>query len=115
MITVEFSEEDRVRMDRLSEALEGASGVADSKAPADKKSGGKKAAAKKADGLGVDEVRKRLKALANIDGSKVAIKILKDHGAASIGELDEDKYADIIAAVDKIESARDEEGEGALD
>lgn len=61
------------------------------------------AAAKKAEEdagpkLTLEEVRAKLKEYAAIEGKDAAIKILKDHGAASISELDEAKYADVVAA-----------------
>lgn len=88
--------------------------AAEDKKPAAKKAADKKPAAKKAeekpaddDGLGDDDapsgpsredVRAKLKEYAALEGKDAAIAILKDNGAASIGELDEDKFQDVIDA-----------------
>ncbi len=57
----------------------------------------KKAAKKAAKGPSIEKVRSTLKEYAAIEGKTAAIAILNDIGdAASIGELDEDKYQDII-------------------
>ncbi|ADK73447.1 membrane spanning protein TolA [Roseobacter phage RDJL Phi 1] len=45
-----------------------------------------------------EDVKNALKDYAALEGKDAAITILKDHGAASITELAEDKYADVIAA-----------------
>ena len=45
-----------------------------------------------------EDVKAKLKDYAALEGKEAAIGILKDHGAASITELAEDKYADVIAA-----------------
>ena len=45
-----------------------------------------------------DDVRAKLKEHAALEGKDAAIQILKDHDAASITELAEDKFADVIAA-----------------
>jgi hypothetical protein len=77
--------------------------------PADKKADKKadKPAAKKEepaeepaapDGPSRDEVRAKLKEYAALEGKEAAIQILKDNGAASIGELDEAKFADVMKA-----------------
>ena len=64
---------------------------------------GKNASKKKDEPSGPtrEDVRAKLKAFAAIDGKEAAIKILNDHGAASISELDEDKFAEVIEACDK--------------
>lgn len=49
-------------------------------------------------GITRDEVRGKLKEYAALEGKEAAIAILKDHGAASIGELDESKFAAVIEA-----------------
>ena len=62
--------------------------------PAKKKAAKKKAAKK---GPTVEEVRKTLKDYAAIEGKDAAIEILNETGgAASVGELDEDKYQAVI-------------------
>lgn len=45
-----------------------------------------------------DDVRAKLKEHAALEGKDAAIQILKDNGAASITELAEDKFADVMAA-----------------
>ncbi|AKQ75830.1 membrane spanning protein TolA [Roseobacter phage RDJL Phi 2] len=45
-----------------------------------------------------EDVKAALKDYAALEGKDAAITILKDHGAASITELAEEKYADVIAA-----------------
>lgn len=45
-----------------------------------------------------DDVRAKLKEHAALEGKEAAIQILKDNGAASITELAEDKFADVIEA-----------------
>ncbi len=84
------------------------------KKAAAKKVAAKKAAAKKADAekaetdaeesteddLSVEDVRKALKAYSALEGKPAAIKILTDHGAASIGELDAVEYASVITATE---------------
>lgn len=45
-----------------------------------------------------DDVRTALKEYAALEGKDAAIQILKDNGAASIGELDEDKFQTAIDA-----------------
>lgn len=45
-----------------------------------------------------DDVRAKLKEYAALEGKDGAIQILKDNGAASITELAEDKFADVIEA-----------------
>lgn len=52
------------------------------------------------DGPTLEEVRKALKEYAAIEGKEAAIQILKDHGASSMSELDEEHYADVVAACD---------------
>lgn len=44
------------------------------------------------------EVRTALKEYAALEGKEAAIQILKDNGAASIGELDEDSFGAVIDA-----------------
>jgi len=58
------------------------------------------AEAEETDGPGVtrDQVRDALKSYAAIEGKDAAIAILKDHGASSLGELDEAKFADVFEA-----------------
>ncbi len=62
----------------------------------------KKAAEAEAEdeGSGVtrDDVRAKLKEYAALEGKDAAIGILKDNGAASIGELDEASFDAVIAA-----------------
>ncbi len=53
---------------------------------------------KESSGPSRDDVRKALKEYAALEGKTAAIQILTDNGAASIGELDEANYADIIEA-----------------
>ncbi|MEE8609028.1 MAG: hypothetical protein V3S55_15595 [Nitrospiraceae bacterium] len=64
------------------------------------------------DGPTRDDVREALKGLAALDDKKTAIAILKDHDASSIAELDEDQFADVIAAVaaktEEVEAGGDE-------
>ena len=104
----------------LNEAIEtlqklGGSAPAATKAtkPAAKKTAAKKAAPKEEpaaepeaeetsdpDGPTLDEVRAKLKEYAALEGKENAIQILKDNGASSIGELDESKYAAVIAAAE---------------
>ncbi len=45
-----------------------------------------------------DQVRQALKDHAALEGKDAAIQILKDNGAASIGELAEDKFEDVMTA-----------------
>lgn len=45
-----------------------------------------------------DEVRKILKEYAKIEGKDAAIKIINDHGAESIAEIDADKYQSVVDA-----------------
>ncbi len=45
-----------------------------------------------------DEVRAKLKEYAALEGKEAAIKILKDHGAASIGELDKAQFDAVVKA-----------------
>jgi len=45
-----------------------------------------------------DDVRAALKEHAALEGKDAAIQILKDHGAASITELSEDKFDEVVAA-----------------
>lgn len=45
-----------------------------------------------------DDVRAKLKEYAALEGKEAAIQILKDNGAASIGELDEAKFASVMEA-----------------
>ena len=84
------------------EAAKKADAAAKRKAKADaKKKADAEAAAEEAepDGPSRDDVRNKLKEYAALEGKEAAIGILKNTGgAASIGELDEDKFADVIAA-----------------
>lgn len=62
-----------------------------------------------ADALGLDDeptytiedVRAKLKAYSAVSDKTSAVAILKDNGAASIGELDPSKYATVIATADE--------------
>ncbi len=49
-------------------------------------------------GLSREDVRMALKEYAALEGKPAAIQILKDAGANSVGELAEDKFADVVAA-----------------
>lgn len=46
----------------------------------------------------IEQVRTALKAYRDVEGKDAAIKILKDHGASSMGDLKSDKYAEVLAA-----------------
>ena len=100
-IKVSIDPEDRGRIDALIVALGGKKG----KAPAAKKAPGKKAAEaeKPAEddapaGPERADVRAKLKEHAALEGKEAAIKILNDHGASSITELEESEFAAVIAA-----------------
>lgn len=54
----------------------------------------------KGDGPDLKTVREALKGYAAIEGREAAIAILTKHGSATIGELAEDKYADVLKAVE---------------
>ena len=56
-------------------------------------------AAPAAPAVSVDQVRAALKDHAKVYGRDAAIKILADHGADSIAKLKEDKYADVLKAL----------------
>ncbi len=109
--TIEFSDEAMAALMDLTTAinsLASASGVGegveltetdDEPAPKAKKAAAKKAAKKAAakEGPSIEEVRKTLKDYAAIEGKAAAIEILNETGgAASVGELEEDKYQDVI-------------------
>lgn len=113
-VNVSIDPEDRDRIDALIAAL----GDKKGKAPAKKAAAKKPAAEKPAASEHVDgtedkpaaddapegptrgEVRTKLKEHAALEGKEAAIKILNDHGAASITELDESEFAAVIAACD---------------
>lgn len=103
-IKVALEDEDRDRIDALVKAV-GATAKA-AAAPAAAKANGKaedppaetKAEEPASDGPSRDDVRAALKDFSAIEGKPAAVKILKEHGAASISELAEDKFASVIAA-----------------
>ena len=109
-IEIEFSDEAKAAMRDLTVALNGlaaATGAAgpDLEEPEPKTKRAAKKAAKK--GPSVEEVRKALKDYAAIEGKTAAIEILnKTGGAASVGELAEDKYQ---AVIDKCNAGDDED------
>ena len=49
----------------------------------------------------VEDVRTKLKEYAALEGKSAAIQILNDAGAASVGELDEGKFQDVIDKCDE--------------
>ncbi len=113
IIKIEFGDEAIMALtnlttaiDALATAINAAEGVdAETDEPKlPKKAAAKKAAAKKAaekEGPTVEEVRKTLKEYAAIEGKAAAIEILNETGgAASVGELDAEKYQ---AVIDKCE------------
>lgn len=58
-----------------------------------------------------DEVRAKLKEYALAANKDAAIQVLKDNGASSIGELDEDKFITVIETAEaKIAEAADLDG-----
>ena len=77
--------------------------------PVAKKAAAKKATTKKTEpepesestGPTRDEVRTKLKEFSVLEGKEAAIQILKDHGAASIGELDEEHFVAVMAKCDE--------------
>jgi hypothetical protein len=62
----------------------------------------KAAEPKKADGPDREAVRTKLKELVSVDGKDAAIAVLKSHGAASIGELDEAQFAAVVAKTQEL-------------
>ncbi len=107
--TIEFSDEAMAALTDLTTAinsLASASGVGEeveieeTDEPAPKVKKAAKKATKKAavkEGPSIEEVRKTLKDYAAIEGKAAAIEILNETGgAASVGELEEDKYQDVI-------------------
>ncbi len=81
----------------LSLATAGVGAGDDDESVSETKKPAKKVAKKAAKGPSIEEVRSTLKDYAAIEGKTAAIAILNKTGdAASIGELDEDKYQDII-------------------
>ena len=105
-ITVGFDDETKEVLRDLTKALDSA-GVAEKASRPDGKPAkgkpAKKAPAKKAeesedDGPARDDVRIALKEYAALEGKEAAIAILKGAGASSIGELDEDRFQEVIEA-----------------
>ena len=106
-LDVENADQVKRLVDRLFNVTETETAPAKDDAAAEKKA--KAAAAKKAKAekeeeekpasvATRDDVRAKLKEYAALEGKDKAIQILKDHGAASIGELDEGKFDDVVAA-----------------
>ena len=52
------------------------------------------------EGLTREQVKTALKGYAALEGKEEAIKILKDHGASSIGELDSEHFQAVIDATE---------------
>jgi hypothetical protein len=104
-IEIAFDEDTAALMTRLCEALEDSSAGDDVGEETGEKPAKKKAAAKKAkkkDGPTIEDVRGKLKEHAALEGKESAITILNDTGgAASVGELDEDKYQAVIDKCDE--------------
>lgn len=94
-LTVELGEKSLKAIAKLEKAMTGTAAK-----PAAKAVEEPKAETTETEGPTREEVRKKLKDFAAIEGKDAAIAILKAHGAASIGELDEDKFGAVIAAAD---------------
>lgn len=104
-MTIELSEEDRDRFDRLIAALESAPAPAPAAkaeastddAPAEAETPAEEEAP--ASEYTREQVREALKAYAALESKEAAVQILKDHGAAALSELEESKFADVMKAV----------------
>ncbi len=101
-IEIEFGDDALAALKDLTAAINllgAAGGPVDAGTDDEPKKPAKKAAAKKAAKKGptVEEVRQNLKDYAAIEGKAAAIEILNETGgAASVGELDEDKFQAVI-------------------
>ena len=112
----EAEAEAKKKAEAEAEAKKKADAEAKKKADAEakKKAEEEAAAEAEADDLGLDDtssgeieevtytredVRKALKDYADLEGRDAAIKVLKDHGAASMGELKEEHYPSVMKIV----------------